>query len=188
MLALMARYWWVAVLRGVVAILFGLMAFAWPALTLATLILFFGAWALVTGIFLVIGALGGRAPDGEWWLPLLQGGLGIAVGLMTFAAPGVTEIALLLYIASWALASGVIEIVTAIRLRREIEGDGWLIASGLLSVLFALAIMASPGAGALALVWVIGGFALASGILLIAVGIKLHGMIPGGANSTGGSS
>jgi uncharacterized membrane protein HdeD (DUF308 family) len=176
MLALLAKYWWVALLRGIVAIVFALMAFAWPGLTLATLVLFFGAWALVSGVFLVVGAFGGRRPDGEWWLMLVQGLLGIAVGVLTFAAPVVTEFALLLYIAAWALASGVIEIVTAVRLRREIEGEGWMILNGLLSVAFAFVLMLFPASGALALVWFIAAFAFVFGLLMLALAFRLRGL------------
>lgn len=174
MLALMAKYWWVALVRGIVAILFGLMAFAWPGLTLATLVLFFGAWALVSGAFLVLAALGGRAPGGHWVWMLLEGLLGVAVGITTYVSPGVTEAALLLWIAVWAFAMGVVEIITAIRLRNEIEGEGWIILSGLLSVGFGVALILFPGAGALALVWFIGSFALVFGALAVALAFRLR--------------
>jgi len=176
MLGLMAKYWWVALVRGVIAILFALMAFASPGITLATLVLLFGAWALVTGVFQVIGAFGGRAHGEEWWLMLIQGALGIAVGVLTFIEPVITEVALVIYIAAWALATGVIEIVTAVRLRKEIEGEGWMILNGLLSVLFAFVLMAMPAAGALALVWLIATFALVFGVLMVALAFRLRGL------------
>jgi uncharacterized membrane protein HdeD (DUF308 family) len=176
MLALMSKYWWVPLVRGILAILFGLMALAWPALTFTTLVLLFGAWALVSGVTLLAGALGGRVHGQDHWLMLIQGGLGVAVGLMTFFAPGITEVALLLYIAVWAMATGVIEIVSAVRLRHEIEGEGWMILNGLISVLFAFVLMASPASGAMALVTVIGFFALFAGALLVVLGVRLRGM------------
>lgn len=176
MLALMSKYWWVALVRGVLAILFGLLALAWPALTFATLVLLFGAWALVSGVTLLVGAFGGREHGPDWWMMLVQGGLGVAVGIMTFFEPGLTEVALLLYIAVWAMATGVIEIVTAVRLRHEIEGEGWMILNGLISVLFAFVLMASPGSGAMALITVIGIFALFVGVLLVGAAFRLRGL------------
>lgn len=185
MRALLAKYWWVALLRGVAAVAFGLMAFAWPALTLATLVLFFGAWALVTGLFLVAGAVGGRGEGGDWWFMLLEGILGVAVGAVTFVNPSVTEVALLLYIAVWSIAVGAVEVVTAVRLRQEIQGEGWLIANGALSMGFGFILMAFPAAGVLALVWFIAAFALVFGALHVVLAFRLKALGSGSAGTPG---
>ena len=127
LVALLAKYWWVLLLRGIVAIGFGVIAWLWPALTLETLVLFFGAFALVSGVFLVFAAFAGRRTHDQWWVLLLEGLLGITLGVLTWRAPGVTALALVLYIAAWALVTGVLEIVAAIRLRKEIEASsGWV--------------------------------------------------------------
>jgi len=171
---LISKYWWVFLVRGIAAIVFGLLAFFQPGITLETLVLFFGAYALVDGIFSIIAAFGGRDSSEHWFLLLLEGLLGIAVGIMTWRSPGITAAALLLYIAAWALVTGVLEIVAAVRLRKEIEGEGWLALSGLLSILLGLFLMWAPGAGALGLVWAIGGYAVAFGIALILLGLGVR--------------
>ena len=171
---LISKYWWLFVMRGVAAIIFGLLAFLKPGITLETLVLFFGAYALVDGIFSLIAAFGGRDHTEHWAVLLLEGLLGIAVGVMTWRSPGITTIALLFYIAAWALVTGVLEIVAAIRLRKEIEGEGWLALSGALSILLGLILMWMPGAGALGLIYVIGSYAVAFGVALIMLGFAVR--------------
>ncbi len=168
---LLRRYWWVLLLRGIVAILFGVLAFAWPGITLASLVLLFGAYALVDGVFALIGAIrgGGREP---WWLLVLEGLVGIGVGVLTIFAPGVTALALLFYIAIWAIATGVLEIAGAVALRKEIEGEWLMVLSGLASVVFGALLVARPGAGALAVLWLIGAYAIAFGVLLVLLSFK----------------
>jgi len=175
MLDVLSRYWWAFVVRGIFAILFGIVSFAWPGITVATLIVLFGAYALVDGIFLIIKAIGNWRGREDRWLLLLEGLLGIGIGFLTLAAPGVTALALVFYIAAWSLATGVLEIATAVRLRKEIEGEGWMILSGIASILFALLLMSFPGAGAVGLVWVIAGYAIVFGIILVILGFKLRG-------------
>lgn len=176
MYVILARNWWALVLRGIVAILFGVMAFAWPGLTLEALVLLFGAYAFVDGAFAVAAALSGRTGGTPWWAMLLEGLIGIAAGIATVAWPGLTALALLYMIAGWAVATGVLQIVAAIRLRREIEGEWALILSGVLSVLLGVGLAIMPGAGALAVVWYIGAYAIVSGVLLIALGIRLRNL------------
>jgi uncharacterized membrane protein HdeD (DUF308 family) len=179
MFGLLTRNWWVLVFRGVLAILFGLLAFGRPGITLATLILFFGAYALVDGIFAIYLAFGGSEEGKEKndrGFLLLEGLVGIGIGIITVWAPGVTAISLLLYIAAWSLAMGVLQIAAAIRLRREIEREGWLILSGVASILFAAIMFWNPAAGALALLWVIGSYAIVFGAILILLGFKLHNL------------
>jgi uncharacterized membrane protein HdeD (DUF308 family) len=170
----LAKYWWVLLLRGVFALLFGVLAWLWPGLTLETLVLFFGAFALVSGVFQVFAAFAGRRQHEQWWILLLEGLLGIAVGFLTWRAPGITALALVLYIAAWALVTGVLEIVEAIRLRKEIEGELWLGLSGLLSVGFGILLMIAPGAGALALLWIIAAYAVVFGAFLILLAFRVR--------------
>lgn len=175
MLDPLARNWGLILLRGVLAILFGALTFAWPGLTLFTLILLYGAFALVDGIFALIAALSKGAPAPRWWL-VLVGLLGIAAGVVTLLWPGLTGIVLLYLIAGWAIASGAFQIAGAIRLRKEIE-DEWLLGlNGLLSVVFGLLILAFPGAGALGIAFGIAAFAILSGIVQIIFALRLRKM------------
>ena len=173
MLRALAKNWWVFVLRGVLGILFGVMAYMWPGITLVSLVLLFGAYALVDGVFAVVGALTGRKEQEDWILMLLLGVVGIAVGILTYRSPGITALALLMYIAAWAFAKGVLEIVTAIKIRKEVEGEWALALSGALSVLFALFLLWNPGAGALGVIWVIAFYAIVFGVLSILFGFKI---------------
>jgi uncharacterized membrane protein HdeD (DUF308 family) len=185
MLELLAKYWWVMVLRGVSAIAFGVLAILWPGVTIELLLIFFGAYMLVDGVFAVIAAVSGRRHTEHWFLLLLEGLLGIAIGVVAWTAPVVAGIALLTYIAAWALVTGVLEIVTAVRLRREIEGEFWLGLAGVLSIGFGVLLLAFPLAGALALLWIIAGYAIAFGIVLILLGFRVRGAGP--AALAGGS-
>jgi uncharacterized membrane protein HdeD (DUF308 family) len=175
MLTKLAQHWWMFVLRGIAAILFGIAAFGWPHLTLAVLIVLFGAYALVDGIFLTLSAITGWSRIEDPWLILLEGLIGIGIGVVTFHSPAITALGLLIYIAAWSLATGVLEIVAAMRLRKELAGEFWLLLSGILSIAFAIVLMWFPAAGALGLVWVIGAYAIGFGIMLIALGLKLNG-------------
>jgi uncharacterized membrane protein HdeD (DUF308 family) len=175
MVVVLARNWWALALRGVAAVLFGIMAFAWPGMTLGVLVLLYGAYALVDGVLAIIAAVAGRTSGMPWWALLLEGVLGITVGILTFAWPGITALVLLYLIAAWAVATGVFEVVAAIRLRREIRGEWLLALSGIISVLFGIALVINPVGGALAVVWLIGAYAIAFGVLLIALGFRLRG-------------
>jgi uncharacterized membrane protein HdeD (DUF308 family) len=161
--------------RGIFAILFGILAYAWPGITLATLIMFFGAYVLIDGILLVIKTIGKWGERDDRWLLLLEGLLGIGIGVITFVAPGITAVALIFFIAAWSLATGVLEIAAAIRLRKEIQGEGWMVLSGIASIVFAVLVMFFPGAGALGLVWLIAAYAIIFGVMLVILGIKLRG-------------
>jgi uncharacterized membrane protein HdeD (DUF308 family) len=176
LLETLKRHWWVPVLRGIAAIIFGMMAFVYPGLTVAVLVLLFGAWVLVDGIFRVIGAIGHRSSDPDWGWQLVIGILGIIIGFLTFHAPGITALALVIYIAAWALMIGVSEIVVAIKLRQEIKGEWFLILMGILSILFAIMLLWNPLPGALALVWLIGSYAIVFGVLGIIFGFRLRSL------------
>jgi uncharacterized membrane protein HdeD (DUF308 family) len=170
------RHWWVPVIRGIAAIVFGVIAFAYPGLTVAMLVLFFGAWVLVDGVFRVVGAIGHRASDKEWGFDLIIGIVGIIIGFLTFHAPQITALALIIYIAAWALMIGATEIALAIKLRREIKGEWFLILMGLVSILFAVMLLWNPLPGALALVWLIGSYAIVFGMLGIILGFRLRSL------------
>jgi uncharacterized membrane protein HdeD (DUF308 family) len=176
LLETLKRHWWVPVLRGVVAIIFGIMAFAYPGLTVAVLVLLFGAWVLVDGIFRIVGAIGHRSSDPDWGWQLVIGILGIIIGFLTFHAPAVTALALVIYIAAWALMIGVTEIVVAIKLRREIKGEWFLILMGVVSIIFAIMLLWNPLPGALALIWLIGSYAIVFGVLGIIFGFRLRSL------------
>ena len=171
MLHLLARHWWALALRGVFAVLFGLLTFLIPGITLLTLVLLFGAYAILDGIFDIVSAV--RAPGRHWPL-VLEGVVGIIIGILTFLWPGITTMVLLYLIAFWAIFTGVLEIVAGIRLREVIANERLLILMGVLSVLFGFLILIFPGAGALAIVIWIGAYALLFGIMLIALAFLLR--------------
>jgi len=168
----LAKNWWMLLLRGVAAIIFGVLAFAWPGMTILTLIIFYGAFALIDGVLAVVAAITGGAPAPRWWLAIV-GLLGIATGLLVFMMPGLTALVLLYFIAGWAIATGVFQIIGAIRLRKEIDDEWYLILSGVVSVLFGIGVMMAPGAGALALLWVIGIYAVVMGAIMVALAFRL---------------
>ena len=170
----LTRNWWVLVLRGVAGILFGLGAYAWPGITLGVLVLFFGAYALVDGVFAVMAAVTGRTQGLPWWALLVEGLLGIAAGVITFFMPGITLFVLLYVMAGWAIVTGVFEIVAAARLRREMAGEWMLALSGVVSVVFGVIVFARPVAGLLAVAWLVGTYAVIFGILFLFLGLKLR--------------
>jgi uncharacterized membrane protein HdeD (DUF308 family) len=173
-MVVLARNWWAVALRGVAAVLFGVAALIWPGLTLGILVLLFGAYVLVDGIFALILAIQRATHHTRWWPLLLEGLAGIVVGLLTFFWPGITALVLLVLIASWAIVTGFLELIAAMELRREIANEWLLGLSGLASVLFGVLLILMPGAGALALVWLIGVYALVFGILLLGLAYRLR--------------
>lgn len=171
---LIARNWWVLLLRGIAAIIFGIAAFAWPGLTISVLILIFGAFVLFDGVSGVIDAIRFRDERPNWGLWLLEGILGVVVGLAMLLMPGLTAIFMIGLIAAWSIIGGVLRIIAAIQLRREIEGEWFLILSGVLSVLFGIAILVLPTAGLLSIAWLIGFWAIAIGVLFILLAFRLR--------------
>jgi uncharacterized membrane protein HdeD (DUF308 family) len=180
MLTHLSRNWWALVLRGVVAILFGLAAIVWPGLTLEVLILVFAAYMLVDGVFALIGAFTNHTGHTSWWVLLLEGLLGIATGIVTFLFPGLATIALIYIIAFWAMATGILEVIAAIRLRKEIRGELLLAISGIVSFGLGLLLVLFPAAGVLTVIWFIAIYAALFGGMLIGLGLRLrkHGAPP----------
>jgi uncharacterized membrane protein HdeD (DUF308 family) len=178
MLQDLRRNWVWIVVRGVAAVIFGVLAFIWPALTLAALVILWGAYALADGVLALVAAFRIRDRGKPFWALVIVGVLGVIVGILTFVWPGITALVLLSFIAAWALVMGVFQIVAAIRLRKEIEGEWLLALSGALCVIFGAVMLLNPGAGALAVIWAIASFAIIFGFLLIALGFKLKGRAP----------
>ncbi len=171
---MLARSWWVFALRGVLAIIFGILALVSPGLTLLTLVLLFGAYALVDGVFAVIAGISSYGRSERWWVVVLEGVAGIIIGILTFIWPGTTALVLLYFIAVWALLTGILEIVAAIQLRRLITNEWMLILRGIASVIFGVLLFVFPGAGALGLIWLIGAYAIVFGILFIVLALRLR--------------
>jgi len=170
----LTRNWWVFLVRGLMGIAFGLVTFFFPGISLAALVLVFGAYSFVDGIFAIVSAIRRRAGAEPWWLLLLEGIAGIAAGVMTLLWPGVTAIVLLYVIAAWALITGAIEIAAAIRLRKVINDEWLLVLSGVASIGLGVLLMLFPGPGALALVIWIGAAAFVSGIMLVVLSLRLR--------------
>jgi uncharacterized membrane protein HdeD (DUF308 family) len=171
----LARNWWALAIRGLVAVLFGIVALIWPGITLTALVYLFGAYALVDGVFSIIAAVRDREEREQWWVLLLEGLAGIAAGIVAFIWPGITALVLLFLIAAWAIITGILEIVAAIRLREQIDNEWLLALSGVLSLIFGAILVIAPGPGALAVVWIIGIYAILFGILLILLAFRARG-------------
>ncbi|HON68581.1 MAG TPA: HdeD family acid-resistance protein [Phycisphaerae bacterium] len=161
-------------IRGIAAIVFGVLAFFWPGITLLVLVLLFAAYALVDGVTAIGLAAVGRTGERAWWEMMLVGILGVAAGIIAFVWPGLTAFVLLLVIAFWAIARGIFEIAAAIQLRKALTNEWLLILAGALSILFGVLLLFWPAAGALAVVWMIGIYAILLGVVSIALSLRLH--------------
>lgn len=177
---LLVRNWWAVGLRGLAAIIFGILALVVPSITLIVLIAFFGAYALIDGVLAVYLAIRGRENNRNWGWLLVEGIAGILIGILTFRWPGVTALVLLAFIAAWAIITGAMEIFQAIELRRVIDNEWLLILSGAASVIFGLLLIIFPNTGALALIWLIGIYAIIFGALLLVLAWRLRQMGPSG--------
>jgi uncharacterized membrane protein HdeD (DUF308 family) len=175
------RHWWALGVRGLAGVIFGILAFVWPGITLAVLVLLFGAYALVDGVLALVSAV--RSGGDQLWALLLEGVVGIAAGVAALALPGLTAMVLLLIIAVWAILKGVLEVISAVRLRKVIANEWSWIVGGLLSVIFGLVLLAAPGTGALALVWLIGVYAILYGITLIVLAWRVRALGEAGSHT-----
>lgn len=166
--------WWDVLLRGVIAVIFGLLVFFMPGLTVALFVLLFGAFAVADGILLLLQAV--TVKDGRWWVRLLQGIVAIAAGVAVFLWPAISALTLLYVIAFYLIFTGVLQAVTAIELRKVIKNEWLYIISGLLSVIVGILLVIRPLTGAIALAQTIGIFAIAYGIFLCALALELRGL------------
>ncbi len=171
----LVRNWWALALRGLAAIVFGLIAFLTPGVTIAALVLLFGAYALVDGVFSIVAGIRAAERHERWWPFALEGLASILVGVIAFVMPVAAAFALLWFVSAWAILTGAIRIGAAIRLRKEIQGEWMLILNGALSVLFGIVIIFRPGAGLITLVWVLGAYAIVFGIVLVGLAFRLRG-------------
>lgn len=172
----LARWWWTFILRGLLSILFGVLAFFAPRYGIAILVGLFAAWAIIDGVGNLIAGVRTRGQDRSWWLEVLEGVVSVAAGVIAFLLPAAAAQVLVLIIAAWAVITGVIEIVMAVRLRRVIDNEVWMALAGVASILFGIVLVLFPAAGALSLVWLIGSFAIAFGAFLTILGWRLRGI------------
>jgi uncharacterized membrane protein HdeD (DUF308 family) len=175
------EHWWALALRAGAAIIMAIIAFALPAVTLVAIVLLFGFYAVIDGVLALIAAFREIRNHGHWGVMLLEGVIGIAAGVIALLWPGIGALALTLIVAAWALATGVLEVIMAIRLRRVITGEWLLIVSGVLSIALAIVVAIFPGVGALALIWWMGAYALVYGIVMLTLSLRLRRLaVPGG--------
>jgi uncharacterized membrane protein HdeD (DUF308 family) len=170
----LARSWWLVVLRGMIAILFGLATFLWPSITWLALILLFGIYAIVDGIVAISAGVMGSKYSQRWWMFLLEGMIGLAAGIIAILRPGLTSIVLIAVIASWAILTGILEIAAAIRLRREITNEWMLAFAGFVSIVLGVLLFFQPATGGLVITLMIGAYALIFGIMLVVLGFRLR--------------
>jgi uncharacterized membrane protein HdeD (DUF308 family) len=175
MLGMVARDWWVFAIRGIAALVFGALAFIWPEATLRVLVILFGAYVLVDGVSLLVAlARGDKLARRHGWAVAIMGVLGIVVGLVTFVAPGLTALSLLYLVAFWAITTGTFQVIAAIQLRREIDNEFWMALGGVASIVFGVLLVASPGAGLISLVWLVGLWSVVFGVSSLGLAYRLH--------------
>ncbi len=180
----LVAHWWIPLIRGLVAILFGIAVFAAPFSAIGIFVLFFGAFVFADGVLNIVTALRFAHPDsGSWWMVLVQGIFGVLIGVSTFFLPGLTAATLGVLVALWAVVTGVLEIAAAFRLRRNIPGEIFLIASGILSVLVGAWLLVFPIVALVLLTWLIGAYAILGGLTLIGLAFRLR-KATGNASST----
>jgi uncharacterized membrane protein HdeD (DUF308 family) len=175
MLEYLSRYWWTLAIRGAIAVVFGLAALIWPDITLRVLVWLFGFYAVVDGLLALAALLvGGRLASGRRGWLIVEAIAGIAAGVVAFLWPGITALVLLYLIAAWAVVTGLLELAAAVVLRRELRGEWLLALAGILSVAFGVLLAVRPGEGAIAIVSVIGAFAVVFGVALLVLGARLR--------------
>jgi uncharacterized membrane protein HdeD (DUF308 family) len=161
-------------IRGIVGVAIGALAILWPGITLAVLVGIFGFYAILDGITNLMLGLSRREPPTGSWAQAVQGVFGVCAGVLALLWPGVTALVLVLFIGAWAIVTGVLEIIAAVRLRRVISGEWLLALSGCMSVLFGILVFAFPGAGAVSIAWILGVYTVAAGMVLIMLGLRLR--------------
>jgi uncharacterized membrane protein HdeD (DUF308 family) len=177
MLGLVARDWWVFAVRGIAALVFGVLAFIWPETTLTVLVFLFGAYVLVDGVSLLVALIRGDAVARRHaWAVGIMGVLGIVAGVVTFAWPSLTALSLLYLVAFWAIATGAFQVIAAIQLRRELDNEFWMALGGLASIVFGALLVVFPGEGLISLVWLVGAWSVVFGVSSLALAYRLHGI------------
>ena len=177
---LLASNWWALTIRGLVAILFGVFTFFWPAITLTVLALLFGAYALVDGIFNIVSAIRGGPEHERWWVLLLEGIVSLGAAAVTILWPGITVLAFIYVLAAWCVITGLLELAAAMRLRKLIN-DEWLLAlAGIGSVLFGILLMVWPITGAVVVAWWMAAYAIVFGVILMTLSFRLRRFSQGG--------
>ena len=174
MVRTLSQNWWLIVLRGALGIVFGLLAFIWPGITWLTLVIMFGIYAIVDGLVAIATALARSKESSRWWMFLLEGLIDIGAGAAALIWPALATLVILYVIAAWAVFTGILEIVAAIRLRHEITNEWVLALGGVISIAVGVLLFFQPAAGSLAIIWIIGAYALIFGILLVILGFRLR--------------
>ena len=178
MAAVLSTNWWALAFRGALAILFAILTFIWPGITLSVLVVLFGIYAFVDGFLAIASTVRAVRGHRRWAAFLFEGVVGILAGLCAFLVPGLTLAFLVILIAAWAIITGVMEIVAAVRLRRHIPGEWLLILTGVVSIVFGILIYVAPIAGAIVIVWWLAAYALLFGILLLTLAFRLRALHP----------
>jgi len=177
MRVILATNWWSLVIRGVLAILLGIVTFAWPGITLTALVFVFGAYALLDGVVSLVGVVRAAQAHERWGALLIEGFAGIAAAVVTVLWPPVTALALVYVIAIWAIVTGIFEFIAAVRLRKYIAGEWLLALGGIASVVFGVLIIIAPLTGALVIALWVGAYALVFGVLMVALGFRLRAWV-----------
>jgi uncharacterized membrane protein HdeD (DUF308 family) len=173
MVQLLARNWWTFVLRGILAIVFGILAFIWPTITALALVYLFAIFAFVEGIWAFVGAFSWGLSGSQRFLMIVMGLLGLAVGVGAVLYPGITALTIVIFVAWWAIITGVMQFVVAFEMRKVIENEWLLVLSGLLSIVFGILLLWRPLAGILTLTWLFGFYAILFGIFMLSLGFRV---------------
>jgi len=174
MISVLARNWWALMIRGIAAVVFGVLAFIWPGATIVAIGVLFGAYAFVDGVFAIVAAVRAAEAHERWWPFVIEGIVGLLIAAITFYDVAITIFALFFTIAAWAFITGIMEIAAAIELRKTLANEGWLILGGVLSILFGILMVWRPLAGALAVIWIIGAYAVIFGFAMIGLSLRLR--------------
>ena len=178
MVTALARNWWALLIRGIAAVIFGVLCFVWPGATWVAIGILFGAYAFVDGVFSIVAAVRSAQAHERWWPLVIEGIVGLVIAGITFYDVGITVLALYFTIAAWAFLTGVLELVAAIQLRKVVANELLLILGGIASILFGILMVWRPMAGALAVIWLIGVYAIIFGVTMIGLSLRLRGHAP----------
>jgi uncharacterized membrane protein HdeD (DUF308 family) len=177
MVQVIARNWWALLIRGIAAVIFGILAWLWPGLTWVTIAIFFGAYALVDGVFAIIATIRAAETHQQWWPFLIEGIVGIIIAGIAFYDIRIVITALYLTIAAWAFLTGILELVAAIRLRKMVANEFWLILGGLASIAFGVLMLMYPIISAIVIIYIIAAYAIIFGIMMIALSLRLRSQL-----------